>query len=86
MSVKRGREGPGDREHVGGVKGIWRMGDELDSHLGDVTTFSVHVLHERHGSFALSCPCMETPSAPGHAFHLHLISSKAYCQESASHK
>ena len=46
MSVKRGREGPGDREHVGGVKGIPGMGDKLDSHLGDVTTFSAHVLSE----------------------------------------
>lgn len=62
------------------------MGDELDSHLGDITTFSAHMLRENRGSFALSRPHMETPSAPGHAFHLHLISSKAYWQDSASHK
>lgn len=83
-SVRRRREG--GREHVRGVKGIQGMGDELGSHLGDVTTFSAHVLSDSCGGSAWSRPYVQTSSAPGHAFHLHLISSKAYCQDSASHK
>lgn len=91
--LARGRHVCEEREGRNGGQGARRRcernpgnGDELGSHLGDVTTFSAHVLSDSCGSFAWSRPYVETSSAPGHAFHLHLISSKAYCQDSASHK
>lgn len=43
-------ERTGSRERVRGVKGIWGTIVKLDSHLGDGTTFSAHVLHESYGS------------------------------------
>ena len=53
------------------------MKDKLDSHPGGVTTFSAHALSDSWGHFDLSLPDVETSLAPGHAFHLHLILSKA---------
>lgn len=39
-------ERTGSREHVGGVRGTWEMMVKLDLRLGDVATFSAHVLRE----------------------------------------
>lgn len=52
------------------------MRDKPGSHSGGVTTFSAHVLSDNWGHFDLSLPDVATSPAPGHGFHLHLISSK----------
>lgn len=88
VSLNRGRGETGNREHVRGVNGIQRMRVKLDSHLEMSPPSQPMCLVRAVSCGSFICPFLtaETSSAPGHAFHLHLISSKAYCQESASHK
>lgn len=70
----------------GRVGGVRMLGNEGQAQLvpGGVTSFPAHVLSAWMLGFVLSY--VESPSAPGHAFHLHRILSKTQCPDSASHK